>query len=96
METHDFFDITDPAGSAGARLPVRRQGVRRIQGIAAQGRPVKHFRYAYGKLRRWHVGRLAAIFPAIRYAVTGDTGKVRSHGGWYKSRLRGARHRDAG
>ena len=54
------------------------------------------FRYAYEKLRRWHVGTLAAICPAIRYALTGDTGKVRSHGGWLKSRLRVPRQRDLG
>lgn len=54
----------------------------------------RRFRYAYNKLRGWHVGRMAAVLPAIRYAFTGDTGRVRSHGGWYKSRLRTASHYD--
>ncbi|WP_312681236.1 hypothetical protein [Stenotrophomonas chelatiphaga] len=31
---------------------------------------------------------MSALCPAIRYAFTGDTGRVRSHGGWRKSRLR--------
>ncbi|MEN5425435.1 hypothetical protein ABE522_03535 [Stenotrophomonas pennii] len=63
--------------------------------IKAEDADMSEFRYAYGKLRRWHVGTLAAICPAIRYALTGDTGSVRSHGGWMKSRLRSASQREA-
>lgn len=49
------------------------------------------FPYAYLKLRSWHVPPPAAAWRALRYLVTGDTGRCRSHGGWYKSRLRSAR-----
>ncbi|MDR6094756.1 hypothetical protein QE373_002053 [Stenotrophomonas sp. SORGH_AS321] len=63
----------------------RSKGPRVAPGRAV---PKNRFFYAYAKLRHWHVGMMSALCPAIRYALTGDTGKVRSHGGWRKSRLR--------
>jgi len=55
---------------------------------------VARFRYAYHKLRSWHVGPSSAAWGALRYLLTGDSGRFRSHGGWYKSRLRCARLAD--
>lgn len=46
------------------------------------------FRYAYRKVRGWHVGPLRAGRLALRYSLTGDTGRFGSHGGWRVSRLR--------
>ncbi|WMJ68981.1 hypothetical protein [Stenotrophomonas sp. 24(2023)] len=46
------------------------------------------YRYAYRKVRDWHVGPLRAGWLALRYTVTGDTGRFGSHGGWRVSRLR--------
>jgi len=57
--------------------------------------PLKRFRYAYAKLRSWHVGVLVAVSCAARYVITGDSGQVRSHGGWRKSRLRSATAADS-
>jgi len=47
----------------------------------------ERFSYAYQKITAWHVGGARAWWLAARYALTGDTGRFRSHGGWYKSRL---------
>lgn len=52
---------------------------------------VRHCRYAYPKIRSWHVSAALAAWLAIRFALLGDTGRFRSHGGWRVSRLcRGA------
>ena len=50
--------------------------------------------YAYRKLRSWHVAFPVACVRALRYALTGDSGRVRSHGGWRRSRLRSAHRYD--
>ncbi len=49
---------------------------------------MKRFSYAYGKVRGWHVGPVLAVWLAVRYGLTGDTGHFRSHAGWRVSRLR--------
>ena len=49
---------------------------------------VARYRYAYEKIRAWHVGKGKAALLAVRYAVTGDSGRFRSHGGWRVSHLR--------
>jgi len=49
---------------------------------------VARYRYAYDKIRAWHVGKGKAALLAVRYAVTGDSGRFRSHGGWRVSHLR--------
>ncbi len=48
----------------------------------------RRFRYAYRKVREWHVGSIRASWLALRYGLTGDTGRFNSHGGWRVSRLR--------
>lgn len=48
----------------------------------------RRFRYAYRKVREWHVGAVRAGWLALRYGLTGDTGRFNSHGGWRVSRLR--------
>jgi len=49
---------------------------------------VARYKYAYDKIRAWHVGKGKAALLAVRYAVTGDSGRFRSHGGWRVSHLR--------
>lgn len=49
---------------------------------------VARYKYAYEKIRAWHVGKGKAALLAMRYAVTGDSGRFRSHGGWRVSHLR--------
>lgn len=49
---------------------------------------VARYKYAYAKVRGWHVGRAKAVFVALRYAATGDSGRFTSHGGWRVSHLR--------
>jgi len=49
---------------------------------------MERFSYAYKKVRGWHVGPLLAAWLAVRYGLTGDTGRFHSHGGWRVSRLR--------
>ncbi|MBA8683555.1 hypothetical protein [Stenotrophomonas tumulicola] len=39
-------------------------------------------------MRGWHVGPVQAGWLALRYGLTGDTGRFRSHAGWRVSRLR--------
>ncbi len=53
---------------------------------------LKRFRHAYDKVRSWHVPPLHAAIRAFRYALTGDTGPIRTHGGWCKSRMRLSGH----
>ena len=48
----------------------------------------RRFQHAYGKVRSWHVSPLHAFVRAFRYALTGDTGRIRTHGGWSISRMR--------
>ncbi|GEM_PF-1128645 len=45
-------------------------------------------KYAYSKIRDWHVSPVKAAFIAVRYAITGDSGRFTSHGGWRVSHLR--------
>lgn len=49
---------------------------------------IARYKYAYAKVRSWHVGRGKAAFVAARYAATGDSGRFTSHGGWRVSHLR--------
>jgi len=56
---------------------------------------VRRFRYAYRKVREWHVGSVRAGWLALRYGLTGDTGRFNSHGGWRVSRLRVDRDADS-
>ena len=69
----------------------------RYGGKRPAGTPMRlrRFRYAYAKLRSWHVGVLVAVSCAARYVITGDSGHVRSHGGWRKSRPRSATAADS-
>lgn len=54
----------------------------------AQARgPFRAFRKAYGKARDWHCSRACATVVALRFALTGDSGRFRSHGGWMVSRI---------
>lgn len=48
---------------------------------------VHRIRYAFKKVRTWNVGVLHAGWLALRFGLTGDTGRFRSHGGWRSSRL---------
>jgi len=61
-------------------------------GVLMQAR---RFRYAYRKVREWHVGSVRAGWLALRYGLTGDTGRFSSHGGWRVSRLRVDRDADS-
>ncbi len=49
--------------------------------------PFRAFRKAYGKARDWHCSRGRAAVVALRFALTGDSGRFRSHGGWMVSRI---------
>ena len=49
--------------------------------------PFRAFRKAYGKARDWHCSRGRATVVALRFALTGDSGRFRSHGGWMVSRI---------
>ena len=53
------------------------------------------FRDADGKVREWLVGSVRAGWLALRYGLTGDTGRFNSHGGWRVSRLRVDRDADS-
>lgn len=45
------------------------------------------FQYAFRKARGWQASLVAAAWAALRYAISGDTGYFRSHGGWRRSRI---------
>lgn len=49
---------------------------------------IARYKYAYAKVRGWHVGRSKAVLVALKYAATGDSGRFTSHGGWRVSHLR--------
>jgi len=49
---------------------------------------LNRFQHAYGKVRSWHVSPVHAFLRACNYALTGDTGRIRTHGGWCISRMR--------
>ena len=49
--------------------------------------PFRAFRKAYRKARDWHCSRGRAAVVALRFALTGDSGRFRSHGGWMVSRI---------
>lgn len=53
-----------------------------------QDKCLHRFSYAFKKVRGWHVGPVQAGWLALRYGLTGDTGRFRSHAGWRVSRLR--------
>ena len=42
---------------------------------------------AYRKARSWDCSLLRASYRALRYAVTGDSGHFKTHGGWRVSRI---------
>jgi len=48
----------------------------------------RSWRWAYQKIRSYHVSRLRAIYRATRFWLLGDTGSFTSHGGFRKSRIR--------
>lgn len=48
----------------------------------------KSWRWAYEKIRSYHVSPLQAAYRATRFWLTGDTGSFTSHGGFRKSRIR--------
>jgi len=49
--------------------------------------PLRAFLKAYRKARDWHCSRGRALIVALRFALTGDSGRFRSHGGWMVSRI---------
>lgn len=46
------------------------------------------FRTAFGKARQWFCPWPIALWVALRFAATGDSGRFRSHAGWRISRIR--------
>lgn len=48
----------------------------------------KSWRWAYHKVRSYHVSPLPAAYRATRFYLLGDTGAFTSHGGFRKSRIR--------
>ena len=44
--------------------------------------------YAYRKIRAWYVSPVKAGLLAVRYGITGDSGRFSTHGGWRVSRIR--------
>jgi hypothetical protein len=61
-------------------------------GAISRGRGVRsvtfaRYTYAYRKIRSWHVDVLRSAWLALRYWLSGDTGRFSSHGGWRVSRL---------
>lgn len=49
---------------------------------------VGDFRKAYHKVRSWEHPVVPSLYRAVRYALLGDTGLFRTHGGWRISRIR--------
>ncbi|MEK0266533.1 hypothetical protein [Stenotrophomonas sp. TWI819] len=49
--------------------------------------PLRAFSKAYRKARDWHCSPGRAWIVALRFALTGDSGRFRSHGGWMVSRI---------
>lgn len=53
----------------------------------------KDFLKAYRKARSWGHPVLPSAYRACRYALTGDSGRFRTHGGWRWTRIvREGRH----
>ncbi|ROP79521.1 hypothetical protein EDF74_0571 [Stenotrophomonas rhizophila] len=48
---------------------------------------LRAFSKAYRKARDWHCSPGRAWIVALRFALTGDSGRFRSHGGWMVSRI---------
>lgn len=48
---------------------------------------VRDFRKAYGKARGWHCPPPRSFLVALRFAMCGDSGRFRTHGGWRVSRI---------
>nr|WP_143592202.1 hypothetical protein [Stenotrophomonas maltophilia] len=87
MSNHLHPDATRPAAhppSAPAEAMDPPEG--ELDTTQARG-PFRAFRKAYGKARDWHCSRGRATVVALRFALTGDSGRFRSHGGWMVSRI---------
>ncbi|MEN5102301.1 hypothetical protein ABE571_17815 [Stenotrophomonas sp. TWI273] len=77
-----------PAASAEAMDPPEAMEAREAELDTTQARgPFRAFRKAYRKARDWHCSRGRAAVVALRFALTGDSGRFRSHGGWMVSRI---------
>jgi len=50
-------------------------------------RAVRHFNLAYDKARQWQCPPVQAWLVAVRFALTGNSGRFLSHGGYRKSRI---------
>lgn len=48
----------------------------------------RSWRWAYHKVRSYHVSWLPAAYRATRFYLFGDTGSFTSHGGFRTSRIR--------
>ncbi len=87
MSNHLHPDATraapnPPAASADALDPADAG----LDTTQARGQ-FRAFRKAYRKARDWHCSRGRAAVVAVRFALTGDSGRFRSHGGWMVSRI---------
>lgn len=73
---------TDPPPPEDAAIPAAVDAAVRRRGVLAD------FGKAYRKARKWNCSPLLSAFVAARFALTGDSGRFASHGGWRHSRIR--------
>lgn len=64
----------------------RMRGESAGNGRAERGR-LSDFRKATDKARSWDCAWPVAVWVGMRYALTGNSGRFRSHGGWRVSRI---------
>lgn len=48
---------------------------------------LRDLRKAYGKARSWDCAPLPSFVAGLRFALFGESGRFRSHGGWRVSRI---------
>ena len=62
-------------------------GLDGADGGRVSGALMRDFRKAAGKARSWECPWPVAMWVGMRYALTGNSGRFRSHGGWRVSRI---------
>ncbi|WP_305805531.1 hypothetical protein [Stenotrophomonas sp. YIM B06876] len=79
------------AHTSASATPARQDTAMESHGDGASrgavARRLHDFRKAYGKARGWLCPPPRSFLVALRFALFGDSGRFRTHGGWRVSRI---------